>query len=59
MRSSLPVEELCRKRRERGQTYPVIIAQFSVMKENAHEVDLFARYWHALGAEVKTRPTLE
>ena len=53
------VEELCRRRRERGQVYPVIIAQFSVMKENAHEVEAFREYWTARGAEVKFRPMLE
>jgi len=53
------VEELCRKRKERGQVYPVIIAQFSVMKENAHEQEAFAAHWKAVGAEVKLRPMLE
>jgi radical SAM protein with 4Fe4S-binding SPASM domain len=53
------VEELCRKRRERGQQYPVIIAQFSVMRENAHELEAFTAHWRALGAEVKSRPMLE
>jgi radical SAM protein with 4Fe4S-binding SPASM domain len=37
----------------------VIIAQFSVMKDNAHEVEAFRRYWKARGAEVKVRPMLE
>jgi MoaA/NifB/PqqE/SkfB family radical SAM enzyme len=53
------VEDLCRKRRQRGLTYPVVIAQFSVMPENAHELAEFTAYWHALGAEVKSRPMLE
>ncbi len=53
------VEELCRRRMESGQRYPVIIAQFSLMKENAHEVEAFRRYWRARGAEVKVRPMLE
>ena len=53
------VEELCRRRVASGQQYPVIIAQFSVMKENAHEVEAFRRYWKARGAEVKVRPMLE
>ena len=47
------VEELCRRRMERKQKYPVIVAQFSVMKQNAHEVDAYRAYWEARGAEVK------
>ncbi|MCK6450960.1 MAG: radical SAM protein [Alphaproteobacteria bacterium] len=53
------VEELCRRRLERNQRYPVIIAQFSVMKENAHEADAYFEHWKARGAEVKIRPMLE
>jgi MoaA/NifB/PqqE/SkfB family radical SAM enzyme len=53
------VEELCRRRRESGKQYPTITAQFSVMKENAHEADDFYEYWRARGAEVKIRPMLE
>jgi MoaA/NifB/PqqE/SkfB family radical SAM enzyme len=53
------VEELCRRRRERGQQYPAIIAQFSVMAENAHETEEFHRFWTERGAEVKIRPMLE
>ena len=53
------VEELCRLRLARKQKYPVIIAQFSVMKQNAHEVDAYRTYWEARGAEVKVRPMLE
>lgn len=53
------VEELCRKRLERGQTYPTITAQFSVMEENAHEVSEYRKYWQERGAEVKVRPMLE
>lgn len=53
------VEELCRKRLERGQTYPTITAQFSVMKENAHEVEDYRTFWRERGAEVKVRPMLE
>jgi radical SAM protein with 4Fe4S-binding SPASM domain len=53
------VEELCRRRIERGQQYPVLIAQFSVMKENVHEVEAYREYWKARGAEVKVRPMLE
>ncbi|MBI4534566.1 MAG: SPASM domain-containing protein [Candidatus Melainabacteria bacterium] len=53
------VVELCRKRVERKQEYPVIIAQFSVMHQNAHEIEAYSKYWHAMGAEVKIRPMLE
>lgn len=53
------VEELCRRRLSSGQAYPVIVAQFSVMKQNAHEVEPFRQYWEARGAEVKIRPMLE
>jgi len=53
------VEELCRRRQESGQQYPAITAQFSVMQENAHEVEAYRDYWHARGAEVKVRPMLE
>jgi MoaA/NifB/PqqE/SkfB family radical SAM enzyme len=53
------VAELCRRRAARGQTYPLVIAQFSVMKENVGELDEYRRYWQALGAEVKVRPMLE
>ena len=38
------VEELCRRRCARGQKYPAITAQFSVMKQNAHEVDAYRAY---------------
>ena len=53
------VEELCRRRMERGQTYPTITAQFSVMKENAHEAAGYREFWSARGAEVKIRPMME
>lgn len=53
------VEELCRRRKERGQTYPTITAQFSVMKENVHEVESYRNFWRQRGAEVKVRPMLE
>jgi radical SAM protein with 4Fe4S-binding SPASM domain len=53
------VEELCRKHKERGLTYPVIIVQFSVMEQNAHEVEDFSNHWKSFGAEVKVRPMLE
>lgn len=53
------VERLLERRRELGLTYPTITAQFSVMKENAHEAEDFRRFWEARGAEVKIRPMLE
>jgi radical SAM protein with 4Fe4S-binding SPASM domain len=53
------VEALCRERTRRGLTYPVIITQFSVMKENVHEAEAFRGYWRERGAEVKLRPMLE
>lgn len=53
------VEELLRRHAAGGQTYPVIICQFSLMEENAAEVEDFRDYWRARGAEVKIRPKLE
>ncbi|MDA8232962.1 MAG: SPASM domain-containing protein [Magnetospirillum sp.] len=53
------VEELLREKEKRGQLYPLIICQFSLMKENEHEVEPFREYWKARGAEVKVRPKLE
>lgn len=53
------VEELCRRRLENGQTYPAITAQFSIMPENADEVDDYTQHWRERGAEVKVRPMLE
>ncbi len=53
------VEELCRRRIQRGQKYPIIVAQFSVMKQNAHEVESYRAFWEERGAEVKVRPMLE
>jgi radical SAM protein with 4Fe4S-binding SPASM domain len=53
------VEELCRRRLERGLKYPTITAQFSVMKENVAEADSYYEFWSARGAEVKIRPMLE
>jgi radical SAM protein with 4Fe4S-binding SPASM domain len=53
------VEELCRRRLARGQKYPIIVAQFSVMKQNMHEVEAFRKFWEGRGAEVKIRPMLE
>jgi len=53
------VEELLARRKASGQTYPVIICQFSLMQENEHEVEDFRAFWQARGAEVKVRPKLE
>lgn len=53
------VVELCRRRAERGQKYPVIIAQFSVLKQNVQEVEAYRDFWKNVGAEVKVRPMLE
>jgi len=53
------VERLCAERIRRRQKYPAIVAQFSVMRQNAHEVDAYRKYWNARGAEVKIRPMLE
>ena len=53
------VEELCRRRAEREQVYPAIVAQFSVMPDNVHEIEAYRAYWKARGAEVKVRPMLE
>ena len=53
------VERLCEERIRRGQKYPIIVAQFSVMPQNAHEVEDYRRYWSERGAEVKIRPMLE
>ena len=53
------IEELCRRRLARGQKYPIIVAQFSVMKQNVHEVEAFRKFWEERGAEVKVRPMLE
>jgi MoaA/NifB/PqqE/SkfB family radical SAM enzyme len=53
------VVELCRRREERGLEYPVIIAQFSLLKQNVHEVQAYRDFWKNVGAEVKVRPMLE
>ena len=53
------VEELLKERGRRGQQYPLIICQFSLMEENESEVGGFRDYWNARGAEVKVRPKLE
>jgi radical SAM protein with 4Fe4S-binding SPASM domain len=52
-------EDLLKERERRGQVYPLIICQFSLMEENEHEVEDYRRYWQARGAEVKVRPKLE
>lgn len=51
--------ELLRRKRRTGQTYPVIICQFSVMPADADEVEAFRTYRQARGAEVKARGMLE
>lgn len=53
------VEKLLKEREQRGQIYPAIICQYSMMEDNEHEVELFREYWKSLGAEVKVRPKLE
>ncbi|CAO3441351.1 radical SAM/SPASM domain-containing protein [Azospirillum endophyticum] len=53
------VERLCAERLRRGQTYPAITAQFSVMEQNVHEAEAYRQYWNERGAEVKIRPMLE
>jgi radical SAM protein with 4Fe4S-binding SPASM domain len=53
------VEELLKQKAAQGQTYPIIICQFSLMEENEHEVEAFREYWSSRGAEVKVRPKLE
>jgi radical SAM protein with 4Fe4S-binding SPASM domain len=52
------VEELLKRREARGQTYPIIQCQYSLMKENEAEVQEFTDYWRARGAEVKIRRML-
>ncbi len=53
------VEELLKQKAARGQEFPLIICQFSLMQENEHEVEAFREYWSSRGAEVKVRPKLE
>jgi radical SAM protein with 4Fe4S-binding SPASM domain len=53
------VERLLQERARRGQIYPTITCQFSVMPDNAHEVEGYRQYWTDRGAEVKVRPMLE
>lgn len=52
------VERLLKERSRRGQEYPVIQCQYSVMEENQNEVEQFTDFWQARGAEVKTRRKL-
>lgn len=53
------VAELCRRREQRKLKYPIVVAQFSVMKENVAELEPYRDYWKTLGAEVKIRPMME
>ncbi len=53
------VEALCLERKRRGQKYPIIVAQFSIMQQNVHEVEDYRKFWEERGAEVKFRPMLE
>lgn len=53
------VSELLRRKAASGNTYPLIICQFSLMEENEAEVEDFRNFWHERGAEVKVRPKLE
>ena len=53
------VKALLEAHKRKGDVYPVIICQYSLMEENEHEADDFKKYWNELGAEVKFRPKLE
>jgi len=54
------VENLLNRKAQKGQVYPAIICQFSVLQgTNDHEVEEYSRYWKERGAEVKVRPQLE
>ena len=53
------VEELVNRKEKRGQIYPMITAQFSMLDENQHEVEKYKEYWNDRGVEVKVRPKLE
>jgi len=53
------VEALLKEKESRGQIYPLIICQYSLIDENENEVEDFKKYWNARGAEVKVRPKLE
>jgi len=52
------VEELLRRRETRGQKYPIIQCQYSIMEENESEVQEFTDYWQDRNAEVKVRRML-
>lgn len=55
------VQNLLERKRqldEDGVETPLIICQFSQMEENEHEVNTFAEYWLARGADVKVREKL-
>jgi len=52
------VEKLLKRKGELNLEFPVIQCQYSIMKENAHEVEDFKEYWEERGAEVKTRSML-
>lgn len=49
------VEELLRRKEKKGQEYPIIQCQFSMMQENEAEVEDFTAFWRARHAEVKVR----
>lgn len=54
------VDNLLNRKVQKGQDYPAIICQFSVLQgTNDHEVEEYRRHWTARGAEVKVRPQLE
>ncbi|OGP71531.1 MAG: hypothetical protein A2Y80_02490 [Deltaproteobacteria bacterium RBG_13_58_19] len=52
------VEGLLRQREQRGQKFPIIQCQFSVMRENEAEVEEFTAFWRSRNAEVKVRHLL-
>ncbi len=49
------VEKLLALREQRGQKYPIIQCQYSVMPENEAEVREFTSFWRDRNAEVKIR----
>jgi radical SAM protein with 4Fe4S-binding SPASM domain len=52
------IEQFLEIKREKHNTHLELIAQFIVMDENEHEVELFKKYWLERGAIVKIRPKL-
>jgi radical SAM protein with 4Fe4S-binding SPASM domain len=52
------VERLLEMKTRRGLTRPRVEVQFSLMDENAHEVEPFRSYWLERGADVKIREKL-